>query len=138
MHFASRFTSANSQPLTIEQIAHYAPSAIATSPHVSRSDRYTYLPTIDIIRGMERAGFLPFKATQSRCRDEGRREFTKHLIRFRHLDLARPFHVGDLIPEVVLVNSHDGTSAYKLMAGIFRLVCANGLVVSESMQASIS
>lgn len=138
MHFAQRFTSASSQPLTLDQIARYAPSAMAVSAHASRSDRYTYLPTVEVIRGMEKAGFMPFKATQSRTRDEGRREFTKHMIRFRHLDLARPFNVGELIPEVVLVNSHDGTSAYKLMAGIFRLVCTNGLIVSESMQASIS
>ena len=136
--FAPRFTSTNSQPLTLDQIERFAPSAMAINAHSSRSDRYTYLPTVEVIRGMERAGFMPFKATQSRCRDEGRRDFTKHMIRFRHLDIARPFNVGDLIPEVVLVNSHDGTSAYKLMAGIFRLVCSNGLIVSESMQASIS
>jgi hypothetical protein len=46
--------------------------------------------------------------------------------------------VGDSLVEVVLVNSHDGTSSYKLMAGIFRLVCWNGMVVSESMQDSIA
>jgi hypothetical protein len=46
--------------------------------------------------------------------------------------------VGSSIPEVILVNSHDGTSAYKLMAGIFRLVCTNGLIVAESTIGSLS
>lgn len=46
--------------------------------------------------------------------------------------------MGDSLPEIVLVNAHDGTSAYKLMAGIFRLVCSNGMIVAESMQDSIS
>jgi hypothetical protein len=39
--------------------------------------------------------------------------------------------VGDNFREIVLVNSHDGTSSYQLMAGIFRLVCSNGMVVSS-------
>jgi hypothetical protein len=45
--------------------------------------------------------------------------------------------VGEEIPELVLVNSHDGTSGYQLMAGIFRLVCSNGLVVQSADFGSI-
>jgi hypothetical protein len=110
-------------PLTIDQIAQYAPSAMATKAHVSRSDRYTYIPTVNVIEGMIKAGFQPFSASQSRSRIEGKAEFTKHMIRFRHMDLVNPLIVGDIIPEVVLVNSHDGTSAYKLIAGI-KALCA--------------
>ena len=59
----------------------------------------------------------------------GKSEFTKHMIRFRHMG-ANVVKVGDNIPEkVILINSHDGTSAYKLYSGIFRVVCTNGLVV---------
>jgi hypothetical protein len=36
----------------------------------------------------------------------------------------------DAIPEIVLLNSHDGSSAYELRAGLFRPVCTNGLLVS--------
>jgi len=39
---------------------------------------------------------------------------------------------------VILVNSHDGTSAYKIMAGLFRLVCLNGMVVSDREFANVS
>src|ERR1700687_3303207 len=98
-------------PLPIDQIAQYAPSALATRPHESRSDRYTYIPTINVIEGMIKAGFQPFSASQSRSRIEGKSEFTKHMIRFRHADLMQAV-VGDVLPEVILVNSHDGTSAY--------------------------
>jgi hypothetical protein len=126
------------EPLTIDQIARYAPSALATRPHESRSDRYTYIPTINVIEGMMRAGFQPFSASQSRSRIEGKSEFTKHMIRFRHADVTSALAVGDVIPEVILVNSHDGTSAYKLIAGMFRLVCSNGLMVADSTTGSIS
>lgn len=125
-------------PMTLDDIRQYAPSALAIMPHESRSARYTYIPTVDILKGMEREGFLPFKATQSRCRLEGKREFTKHMIRFRHASMNQALAVGDTIPEVVLVNSHDGTSAYKLISGLFRLACSNGLMVSESELASIT
>ena len=125
-------------PLTLEQVARYAPSAFASHPHESRSDRYTYIPTVNVIEGMIKAGFQPFSASQSRSRIEGKSEFTKHMIRFRHQDTTSALAVGDVIPEVILVNSHDGTSAYKLIAGFFRLVCSNGLMVADSTTGSIS
>jgi hypothetical protein len=40
--------------------------------------------------------------------------------------------------EVVLVNSHDKSSAYQLRCGLFRLVCANGMVVSDGTFQRIS
>jgi hypothetical protein len=123
-------------PLTIDQIARYAPSPMAIAAHESRSNRYTYIPTVDVVRGMEKAGFLPFAASQSRTRDDSRREFTKHMIRFRRADQS-PVSVGDVLPEIVLINSHDGTSAYRLMAGLFRLVCSNGMVIADAMVASL-
>lgn len=120
-------------PLTMEALQHYAPSAFATSAHESRSARYTYIPTSEIITGLMKEGFQPFSATQSRCRIAGKTEFTKHMIKFRHPDsFAAIQKVGDSVPEVVLVNSHDGTSAYKLSAGLYRLVCSNGLMVADS------
>ncbi len=32
---------------------------------------------------------------------------------------------------LILLNSHDGTGSYQLMSGVFRIVCRNGLIVSE-------
>jgi hypothetical protein len=39
-------------------------------------------------------------------------------------------HLKDSVPEVVFLNSHDGTSSYQLRLGLFRAVCTNGLIVS--------
>jgi len=130
---ANRLTT----PLTLDMVRQYAPSAFAQHPHESRSERYTYIPTVSVIEGMIKAGFQPFSASQSRSRIEGKAEFTKHMIRFRHMDLMT-VNVGDVVPEVVLVNSHDGTSAYKLMGGMYRMVCSNGLMVADSTVDSVS
>jgi hypothetical protein len=54
------------------------------------------------------------------------------MLRLRHAkDMERFLQVGEDIPEIVLINSHDGSSSYQLMAGLFRLVCANGMVVGN-------
>lgn len=125
------FINRNQTPLTLDEIAQRAPSALATRPYDAMSAKYTYVPTFGVIEAMIKAGFQPFSAVQSRTRIVGKGEFTKHMLRFRHQDLARTFAVGDVIPEVVLINSHDGTSAYKLIAGLYRLVCSNGMMVSD-------
>jgi hypothetical protein len=132
------FTNRHQIPLTIDEIAQRAPSALAVRPYAEMSNKYAYIPTLNIIEGMMKAGFQPFSATQSRSRIEGKAEFTKHLIRFRHQDAAQSLAVGDVVPEVVLINSHDGACCFKLIAGLYRLVCSNGLMVSDAEIASIA
>ena len=130
------FNRTRTNAMTLAELRHSVPSAFAQEKHESRSARYTYIPTSEVIEGLISQGFQPFKATQGKSRIEGKTEFTKHMIRFRHqssLNVA-----GSDVPEVVLINSHDVTSAYKLMAGIFRIVCSNGLVVCSQNMGELS
>src|SRR3546814_8105435 len=54
---------------------------------------------------------------------------TKHMIRLRHAN-----QVNDSIAnEIILLNSHDGTSSYQMLAGAFRFVCSNGLVCGDAV-----
>ena len=96
------------------------------------SDKYCHIPTYEIVQALEKEGFVPTKAMQSGTRNEAKREFTRHMIRFRHTD-AKPSE-GGLFPEIVLVNSHDGSSSYRLMAGLYRLVCANGMIAGDTFK----
>lgn len=117
-------------PLTDDQIMRVAPSVFAAEAHESRSARYTYIPTIDVINGMRREGFEPFMIAQGRTRVPGKSDFTKHMIRMRHRrDIATTE-----ANEIILVNSHDGTSSYQLISGMIRFACNNGLVCGENMQ----
>ena len=115
-------------PLREDQMRHAAPSIFAEGKHASRSDRYTYIPTIDVLRGLRREGFEPFMVAQGQSRIEGKTEYTKHMIRLRHAGQvsARPE-----ANEIILINSHDGASSYQMLAGMFRFVCCNGLVVGD-------
>ena len=118
-------------PLELADVQRIAPSVFAEQKHESRSDRYTYIPTSEILGKLMAEGFRPFAVMQGGSRDEEKRGFTKHLLRLRHD--SQEMQVGGTHNEIVLLNSHDGTSSYRLMAGVFRLVCGNGMVVAQSM-----
>lgn len=125
---SARTLRSKSDPLTDDQIRGACPSIFADQAHGSRSARYSYIPTSEVLTSLRKEGFQPFMVTQGGSRDEEKRDFTKHMIRLRHESLAAP-SVGQTFNEIVLVNSHDGTSSYQLMAGMFRLICSNGMIV---------
>lgn len=122
--------------LSEDELRDRAPSIFAVERHHSRSERFQPIPTIEVVRALIREGFQPVGARQSRARDEDRRDYTKHVVRFRQFDdMVRPNNaraIGDTHFEILLKNANDGTSAYDLLAGLFRLVCLNGMVVGTN------
>ena len=134
MQLASRFTHRSpvlrsDYPLSDDQIRTVAPSIFAETPHESRSQRYSYIPTAAVLTELRKEGFQPFMACQTRVRHEDRRDYTKHLLRLRHASQIN----GAEANEIILLNSHDGTSSYQMLAGQFRFVCANGLVCGDTV-----
>jgi hypothetical protein len=128
-HFArNTFVVRSETPLAEDVMRQAAPSIFATAKHVSRSQRYTYIPTIEVLRGLRKEGFEPFMVGQSKSHIEGKTDFTKHIIRMRH---AARVEARTEANEIILINSHDGASSYQMLAGVFRFVCCNGLVVGE-------
>jgi hypothetical protein len=118
-------------PLENEQIFNVAPSIFAPEAHESRSSRYVYIPTIQVLEGLRKEGFLPFFAAQATSRIPGKSDFTKHMIRLRHVN---DIENSEGANEIILVNSHDGTSSYQLLAGFFRSVCQNGCVAGDMIE----
>lgn len=132
MQLASKFgrntpVLRSNAPLTNEQISTVAPSIFAEEKHDSRSERYTYIPTIEVLNGLRKEGFQPFMVAQTRVRNEDKREHTKHMIRLRHAEQIN----GREANEIILLNSHDGSSSYQMLAGMFRFVCQNGMVCGD-------
>ena len=112
MQLASRFAShspalRSDTPLSDDQIHRVAPSIFADAPHESRSQRYAYIPTAAVLTELRKEGFQPFMVTPTRVRDEGKREHTKHMLRLRHTSQIN----GTEANEIILLNSHDGTSS---------------------------
>ncbi|WP_149992947.1 DUF932 domain-containing protein [Escherichia albertii] len=104
MRLASRFGYAANQirrdrPLTHEELMHHVPGIFGEDKHTSRSQNYTYIPTITVLESLRRAGEIN----------------------------------GEHVPEIILLNSHDGTSSYQMLPGYFRFVCQNGCVCGQSL-----
>ena len=134
MQLASRFALQSpvlrsEHPLSDEQIRAVAPSIFAQAPHGSRSDRYSYIPTATVLQELRGEGFQPFMVCQTRARHDDRRDYTKHMLRLRHASQIN----GREANEIILLNSHDGSSSYQMLAGMFRFVCQNGLVCGDTV-----
>jgi hypothetical protein len=123
--------------ITRDDLRRVAPSVFAAAPWEGMSPRYRHIPTFEVLDMLEDQGFHVTKAMQSRTRIPGKADFTRHMLRLRHVDHLTA-QVGEELPEIVLVNSHDRSSAYKIFSGVFRLVCSNGAVVQSSDFGSFS
>jgi hypothetical protein len=113
--------------LSDAELKHLAPAIFAEAPEEHRSRAYRFISTAQVLAGLRAAGFAPVAARQVATRSASL-QHARHLVRFRIPE--EPVTLGDAWPELVLLNSHDGTSAYELRAGLYRPVCTNGLVVA--------
>lgn len=63
MRLTSRFGRYNAirkdRPLTNEELMNVVPSVFSEDKHDSRSDRYTYIPTITLLDKLREEGFQP-------------------------------------------------------------------------------
>lgn len=112
--------------LTNDQILSLAPAAGALEPIDGVSKRYSFVPTIAVVELLREVGWFPIDAEQSLVRDVTRDGYQKHLIRFAKNGLDTRDERVDLL----LYNSHDRGTAFRLIASIWRKVCGNGLMVS--------
>jgi hypothetical protein len=113
---------------TPELIKSIAPSVFATEPSSKMTNKYSFVPTDQVMEFFDREGWEIASVKQS-----GRGLHAVHELRYRNSELPK---VGDTLVEAVIRNSHNGTSAFSMGAGLFRLVCSNGLTVPTSVAES--
>lgn len=125
--------------LTTEHLKALVPSAFATAPLEGVSSRYRFVPTSEVIELFRSEGWAPVRASEQRVRLEAKRGFQPHMIRFARVDdLGAAFNLNDLRPEMVLHNSHDRSTAFRIDAGLYRKVCSNGLTVADTSFKGLS
>jgi len=121
----------NQTPLTLEQIAKAAPAVVEqhASPRVSK--HYIHIPTTRILDDMEKLGWRAIGVDQQKSGDLSKDRFAKHLIAFRNENVVLRTEDGETVwPQVLIQNSHNALGAFSFNAGLHRLACSNGLVVS--------
>ena len=109
-----------------------APSVFTTNGSKSTSDKYTHIPTDRVIRDLEVLGWKVADVKEVAARKEDNKGFQKHLVVFRNEDVVITGNDGDTVyPQILLTNSHDGKNSFKFQAGLFRMICENGLVIAD-------
>ena len=108
------------------------------------SKHYSFVPTSNVINDLRSMGRECVDAKQVKARKKSTRGYQKHMLTFEHpdykIDQVKEVELEDgttetqiqpatEYPQLLLTNSHDGGNAFQLSAGIFRLVCSNGLVI---------
>lgn len=119
-----------SQFIQLETLHKKVPSIFTEGGSQNTSHQYQSISTFKVMEALMKEGFYPTKAYQSGSRIQENAPFKKHMVRFRHIDAKPSF--SEVFPELVLINSHDGLSSYRLNAGLYRLVCSNGLVAGNT------
>ena len=124
--------------LTKANIMSMAPSVFSEVASDEVSKHYTHIPTERVIDDMEVLGWKPIEAKQVKARKDSTKGFQKHLLVFRNDDVVINGEDGDTVfPQIMLTNSHDGKNAFQFQAGLYRMICSNGLVIADEQFESV-
>jgi len=127
--------NANNTALSTERIQQLAPAVFSNTKAERLTDRYASLNTSELLPIMADYGYFPMQAAQKKNR-KGETQHSSHMLSF-----AKTYHteevIGALRPEIILYNSHDGSSSVRLFAGCFRFICSNGIVAGDGFQSRI-
>ena len=120
----------NSKFLTLEELKETTPSIFTKKGSSDTSKKYTHIPTDRVIKDLELLGWGVVDAKEVKARKgEG---YQKHLVVFRNLDVVINGKDGDTVyPQILLTNSHDAKNSFQFQAGLFRMICENGLVIAD-------
>lgn len=125
------------QVISPERLSQIVPSVNAKGPSPDRSARYEFVDSLRVLGYLQEEGYKIADANGARTTRGGTsREFGAHTIRLRS-----PFgemQVGELYPEIVFTNSHNGSCRARLDLGIYRVACSNGMVISADAGMSFT
>lgn len=123
-------------PISDRQLKEFAPTIFAKGGMPGVSEKYGFVNTKTIIDAMRDHSFDIVEVRQSQRRDQERMPFTKHMLKFRPTGLIGKIKRGDVVPQVMMLNSHDRSSGFHLYAAMYRLICDNGMIVSDGAEVT--
>ena len=119
------------KPLTNEELKEIAPSLFTEEPHHEVSEKYHFIPTIEVVEQLRDKNWYPVSVSEAGVRDLDKNGFQSHYVRFQNFtDLINP---SANVVELLLFNSHDRSKSFTISVGIYRYVCSNGLVIADSV-----
>ncbi len=123
---SSAYSHAFGGTLSLEDLRRHTPAVFADSASERTKPSYRFINTHKVLQALFDAGFQVANARQTRTRRGTDPIHARHMIRLR--PMREILTLDSCIPEICLVNAHDGSSAYQLLAGLYRPLCKNGLI----------
>jgi hypothetical protein len=119
--------------ISLDRAIEIAPAIAADRPADYITNRYKFTSTKEVINMMQDLGYALTEVKQASTKIPLRRDFGAHIVQFQHPDLYIKATEGgvEARPQVVMINSHDGSRPISFEMGIFRLVCSNGLMIKS-------
>jgi hypothetical protein len=118
------------ETISKEQVKQVAPSVFTKHGSSTVSEKYSHIPTERVLDDMSALGWNVVDAKEIKSRKN--QGFQKHMLVFANPEIVIEGADGDTVfPRILLTNSHDGKNAFIFQAGLFRLVCSNGLVIAD-------
>lgn len=120
------------RPLSEGEISEYAPSVMnETAPASKVTEKYSFFPTIDIVRDLASVGWLVYGVEQRKVQEQNaeRRDYTKHMVVFEN-----PLFIAEdgMVPQIIMTNSHDGRNSFQFYVGAYNTVKKISYVVDET------
>ena len=108
----------------------------ATEPHPKCSKNYQFISTGSVINHFTDRGFVVDRIDYGRARkDNINPGYGQHMVR-----MSNPYtnhSLPDVLkPQVVIINSHDRTKAFRVGLGFHVYACLNGLLTGDMMMDS--
>ena len=114
---------------SLSELREIAPSIFTKKGSDNTSSKYSHIPTDTVIKDLELLGWNVVDAKEVKARKQV--GYQKHLVVFRNNDVVINGKDGDTVyPQILLTNSHDGKNSFSFQAGLFRMICENGLVIA--------
>lgn len=114
---------------SLEELKETTPSIFTKKGSNNTSEKYTHIPTDTVIKDLELLGWGVVDAQEVKARKQV--GYQKHLVVLRNNDVVINGKDGDTVyPQILLTNSHDGKNSFSFQAGLFRMICENGLVIA--------
>jgi Domain of unknown function (DUF932) len=132
----ARVIRAKAEPLTFAQVATVAPAVFAKEPGITTLPGYEFIDTEMVVRTLMGMDYVVTEASQQRAENAQMDMGAKHMVRMRHIKNFNPEKkVGEVVPEIVIVNAHNASSKLHMYLGLWRFLCSNGLMVGETFDS---
>ena len=107
------YSHAFGRTLSVDDLRTRTPAVFAGNASARTKPTYRFINTAEVLHALREAGFEPSAAQQTRSRAGSDPSYARHMIRLR--PTRESITLVDCIPEICLINAHDGTSAYLML-----------------------